>query len=69
MLIGFKVKVLESNVGGIVVDETRNTVSIKTDKGVKRVIKDRNRFIVNMNNKEVKVIGNDIKMRPWEYAL
>ena len=69
MLIGFEVKVLESNVGGIVIDETRNTVSIKTDKGVKRVIKDGNRFILHMNNKEIKVDGKDVKMRPWEYAL
>ena len=69
MLIGFKLKVMGKNLEGKVIDETKSTLLLETESGIKRVIKDGNRFIVNMNNKEVKVIGNDIKMRPWEYAL
>lgn len=69
MLIGYKVKVLEREMEGIVIDETRNTIVLKTSKGIKRVIKDGNRFIVNMYNKEIKVSGKEIKMRSWEYAL
>ncbi len=69
MLIALKLKVVGSNIEGKVVDETKSTLLIETEKGIKRVIKDGNRFIINMDSKEIKVNGNDVKMRPWEYAL
>jgi RNase P/RNase MRP subunit p29 len=69
MLIGFKLKVIGKNLEGKVIDETKNTLLLETDIGIKRIIKDRNRFILHMNKKEIKVNGNDISMRPWEYAL
>lgn len=68
MLIGFELKVI-GGPEGKVIDETKNTLVLETQKGIKRVIKDGNRFIINMNNKEIKLDGNDISMRPWEYAL
>lgn len=69
MLIGFKIIVMGKNLEGKVVNETKNTLLLETSKGIKRVIKDGNRFIVHMNNKEIKVDGKDVSMRPWEYAL
>ena len=69
MLIGFKLKVIGKNLEGKVIDETKNTLLLETVSGIRRVIKDGNRFIVHMNNKEIKVDGKDVGMRPWEYAL
>jgi RNase P/RNase MRP subunit p29 len=69
MLIGFKIIVMGKNLEGRVVNETKNTLLLETSKGIKRVIKDGNRFILHMNNKEINVSGNDIIMRPWEYAI
>ena len=69
MLIGFRLKVIGKNLEGKVIDETKNTLLLETVSGIRRVIKDGNRFIVHMNKKEIKVNGNDINMRPWEYAL
>ncbi len=69
MLIGFELMVMGTDLKGTVMDETKNTLLLKTAKGIKRVIKDGNRFILHMNNKEIKVDGKDVKMRPWEYAL
>ena len=69
MLIGFKLVVVGKGLEGNVIDETKNTLMLETKKGTKRVIKDGNRFILHMNKKEIKVDGNDIIMRSWEYAL
>jgi RNase P/RNase MRP subunit p29 len=69
MLIGFKIIVMGKDLEGKVINETKNTLLLETNKGTKRVIKDGNRFILHMNNKEIKVNGNDIVMRPWEYAI
>ena len=69
MLVGFELKVMDKELEGNVIDETKSTLLLKTNGGIKRVIKDGNRFIVHMNKKEIKVNGNDINMRPWEYAL
>ena len=69
MLIGFKLKVIGKNLEGKVIDETKNTLLLETESGIKRVIKDGNRFIVHMNKKVIKVNGKDISMRSWEYAL
>ena len=69
MLIGFKLKVMGKDLEGKVIDETKSTLLLETESGIKRVIKDGNRFIVHMNKKEIKVSGKDISMRPWEYAL
>ena len=69
MLIGFKLKVMGNNLEGKVIDEMKSTLLLVTESGIKIVIKDGNRFIVHMDKKEIKVDGNDISMRPWEYAL
>ncbi len=69
MLIGRKIKLLGDELEGVVVDETKNTLLVKTQSGLKRVIKDGKRFIVNMSNKEIKVYGSEIRMRPWEYVV
>ncbi len=69
MLIGKDVSIKDTDVKGRVVDETKNTLVIDTDKGLKRIIKDKNRFVVYANEKEIKIRGEEINLRPWEYAI
>jgi RNase P/RNase MRP subunit p29 len=69
MLIGYSIYVKDTGLSGRVVDETKNTLVIESEGHMKRVIKDRNRFIVYLNGKEIKVRGEEINLRPWEYAI
>lgn len=69
MLIGNKVLIVDLGLEGIVIDETKNSLVINTEKGVKRIIKDNRKIIIYLNNKEIKVRGEEIRLRPWEYAL
>lgn len=69
MLIGFRVNVKGSNLSGTVIDETKNTLLLETGSSQKRVIKDNNRFILDMDGKKIKIKGEEINLRPWEYAI
>ncbi|MDD5416360.1 MAG: ribonuclease P protein subunit [Candidatus Aenigmarchaeota archaeon] len=69
-LIGLKIKVLESTnksqieMSGEVVDETEKTLLIKTKKGNKRVEKKNSTFMFKLGDKQIKVSGSRIAMKP-----
>jgi ribonuclease P protein subunit POP4 len=70
-LIGLDAEVTAStnkfNVGikGLVVDETRNTLTIEAQSGLKRIQKKGTTFIFKISSgKRVKVNGNKIAVRP-----
>ena len=72
-LIGLEVEIAESmnkfqtGIKGTVVDETKNILTIETDKGLKKVQKKGTTFIFKIpNGKKVKVNGNKIAARPEE---
>jgi len=69
-LIGLKVSIAEStnkdNIGinGIVVNETKHMLTIKTKKGLKKVAKKTSTFMFTINGKKVKVDGKRIEKKP-----
>ena len=70
-LIGLTVEVAESKnnsqvgIKGMVVDETKNTLSIETKNGIKKIKKDGSKFIFKIpDGKKVKVDGKKIVARP-----
>jgi ribonuclease P protein subunit POP4 len=72
-LIGLPVEVADSTnkfqigIKGMVVDETKNVLTIETDKGLKKIQKKGSVFIFKIpNGKKVKVNGNKIAARPEE---
>jgi len=72
-LIGLDVEILESTnknqigIKGLVVDETKNLISIETSKGIKRVQKKGATFLFVLPNQErVKVLGDRLIARPEE---
>lgn len=71
-LIGLEVLVADSrnrcNTGikGRVVDETKNTLTIETRKGEKKLLKAQNKFIFKINKKKVAVEGKLLQGRPEE---
>lgn len=72
-LIGLTIEIVESTnkfqtgIKGMVVDETKNILTIETDKGLKKIQKKGSIFIFKIpNGKKVKVIGNKIVARPEE---
>ncbi len=69
MIIGGRILVVDLGLEGNVVDETKNTIVISTNKGIKRIIKDNRKIIIYLKDKEIKVRGEDIRLRPWEYAI
>lgn len=69
MLIGYEVYIKDMGLEGRVIDETKNTLVIDVNGQLKRIIKDKNRFVVYENKKELKLRGEEINFRPWEYAI
>lgn len=72
-LIGLHVEIAKScnihqtGTKGMVVDETKNTLTIETDKGLKKIQKSGSEFIFKIpNGKRVKVDGKRILARPEE---
>ena len=72
-IIGLHVEVANSSnihqkgTKGMVVDETKNTLTIETDKGLKKIQKKGSEFIFKIpNGKIVKVDGKRIVARPEE---
>jgi len=69
-LIGLKVKVIESTnkdnveITGTVVNETEHMLTIKTKKGLKKIIKKTSTFMFTIGNKKVKVNGKRIDKKP-----
>ncbi len=71
-LIGLKVRVLSSNdrkqkgITGEVIDETKNTLLIKTAMGIKRIVKKTSKFKFYADGKAFIVGGEEINFRPHE---
>jgi ribonuclease P protein subunit POP4 len=70
--IGLEVEVVDSpnpceiGLRGVVVDETKNTLKIKTEKGLKIVIKRGRTFRVKFAGRVLRVKGDLINFRPEE---
>lgn len=72
-LIGLDVEIVNSfnkfhiGIKGLVVDETKNLLTIETEKGIKKIQKKGTSFIFTIpNGKKVKVDGSIIAKRPEE---
>lgn len=71
-LIGKNIKIIDSknkpNIGleGDIINETKNTLEIKTKKGKKTLIKQNITFTIKINKKEYKIKGEEIKISPEE---
>ena len=71
-LIGLDCKVMRSSdpdqtgVTGKVVDETKNTLLLKTEKGLKRVVKNISTFKFRRGTKSFIVEGTEINFRSYE---
>jgi ribonuclease P protein subunit POP4 len=71
-LIGLNVEIasslnpLNNGINGKVVDESQQTITIRTNKGDKKVLKSISNFIFNSKNNLFKVKGLKIIKRPWE---
>lgn len=69
-LIGQAIEIVASknkdNLGlkGKIVDETKNTIMIKTKKGHKRLMKNNITTIIKNNGKKIKIKGEKISGRP-----
>jgi RNase P/RNase MRP subunit p29 len=66
-LIGRHVRVLNWNIEGMIVDETKNSFLIKTKEKIrKRILKANNEFEFKHLNGDIIINGNTILMRPDE---
>jgi len=72
-LIGTYIKITESknkdnqNIEGIITDETKNTITIKTKDKTKKIIKDQIISMIQENKgKKTKITGKQIQARPEE---
>ena len=66
-LIGTRIEVIDSKnskligIAGTIVDETRNMITVRTEEGTKRLIKEQITFTINGG---AKIDGKDIIYRP-----
>ena len=72
-LIGLEAEVVDSTnkfqvgIKGMIVNETKNVLTIETENGLKKIQKKGTTFIFKISNgKKVKVNGNKIAVRPEE---
>lgn len=69
-LIGSHITIIDSknksliNIDGMVVDETRNTITIKTNKGEKKLIKNSIKIEMLVDNKMIGIDGKKLVGRP-----
>ncbi|MBD3310434.1 ribonuclease P protein subunit [Candidatus Woesearchaeota archaeon] len=69
-LIGSRIKVVQPGnscylgISGIIIDETKNMLTVRTEEGDKRLIKKGNTFKVTKDNKTIMIKGEDIAKRP-----
>ena len=69
-LIGLQIKIADSknqsNIGliGKIINETKHTITIKTNKGKKMLFKNNIKIELKMNNKLIKVEGKSLVGRP-----
>jgi len=68
-LIGLYVSIVESenkyNIGirGTIIEDSRNMVTIKTSQGKKKIVKEKNKFLIVVDNKETLISGKDLAGR------
>lgn len=65
-LIGLNVKVLGKDLEGMIIDETKNTIIIKTAKGREKIIKRRSKIEVNENGRNAVIDCSNIMLRPQD---
>lgn len=53
---------------GKITDETKNTITIKTTKGEKKLIKQQVIIMAEINNKKIRIEGAEIAARPEDRA-
>lgn len=63
-LIGRNVKVIGKNIQGKIIDETKNMLIIKTEEGIKKIIKNNNKMEFAIGNEKITVEGNKLVARP-----
>jgi RNase P/RNase MRP subunit p29 len=73
MIIGYPIEILDdfnrAIVRGKVIDETKNTITVLTEKGAKKIIKQNKKIFIYKSDGVIKINGSDITRRPWEYAI
>ena len=62
-LIGVAIAV-DNNIHGITVDETKNTITLKTKNGSKKFIKKNHRFSISSGGKSIEVEGKLLVSKP-----
>lgn len=63
-LIGMHVEVVGKNVQGKIIDETKNMLTIKTKKGIKKIIKKNSKMEFTIENERIAVEGDRLVARP-----
>nr|MBI4156858.1 ribonuclease P protein subunit [Candidatus Woesearchaeota archaeon] len=69
-LIGNEIEIVKAKnpslkgVKGKIINETKNMIEIKTDQGLKKVIKDQVVFRMNFNDKILEIEGRKLVNRP-----
>jgi len=65
-LIGRNVKVIGKNIQGIIIDETKNMMIIKTKGRIKKIIKKNNKMEFVIDDEKIAVEGHKLVARPEE---
>ena len=65
-LIGMNAKVIGKNIQGKIIDETKNMLVVKTEEGIKKVIKKNSKMEFTIKNEKIVVEGNKLVARPEE---
>ena len=58
------VEVVGKNVQGKIIDETKNMLTIKTKKGIKKIIKKNSKMEFTIENERIAVEGDRLVARP-----
>ncbi len=73
MIIGYNIEILDENnnvkIRGKVIDETKNTITVLTNKGEKKIIKQNKKILIYKSKGVLKLNSNSLVKRPWEYAI
>jgi ribonuclease P protein subunit POP4 len=65
-LIGLNAEVMNTPIRGVIIDETKNTLLIRTKKGDKMVPKQKNEFKIRIGKETRIVKGDVILQRPYD---
>ena len=65
-LIGLNIEIIDSKnptlkgVSGKIIDETKSTIKIKSEKGTKVIIKDQIKMLITINNQKIEIDGSKL---------